>query len=217
VTIKTATSLDGRIATRTGESRWITGEVARRHGHLLRASYDAIIVGSGTVLADNPELTCRLPGLGDRSPIRIVIDGRLRLPLDSALVSGARMAPTWLVTLRGGHSDRLKTYRACGVEILEVNAAEGGVPDLAEALRAIGARGITRLLAEGGAVLATALLRANLVDRLVWFRAPQMIGGDGLAAVQTLGVETLGQACRFVRRSTSEIESDLVETYDRAS
>jgi diaminohydroxyphosphoribosylaminopyrimidine deaminase/5-amino-6-(5-phosphoribosylamino)uracil reductase len=217
VTLKTATTLDGRIATHRGESRWITGEAARRAGHLLRATHDAIMVGAGTALADDPRLTCRLPGLADRSPVRVVVDGRLRLPLTAALVRSAREVPTWLVTLARNEAQRLAAYRDCGVEVIEVPATAEGNLDLQAALRALGGRGLTRVLVEGGAVLAASLLRADLVDRIAWFRAPALIGGDGVPMAQAFGVDALGQAPRFVRRGLAEIGSDMLETYVRAS
>lgn len=217
VTFKLASSLDGRIATHSGASRWISGERARDRAHLLRAEHDAVMVGVGTALADDPRLTCRLPGLEHRSPIRLVVDSRLRLPLVSRLVSGARETPTWIVTLAHPPHERAKAYRDCGVELIEVAADEGGYPDLGKALRELGERGLTRVLVEGGSVLAAALLRRALIDRLVWFRAPRIIGGDGLPAAASLGVDRLDDAPRFRRVSVSEVGADLMETYTAAS
>src|SRR5690606_29697014 len=114
VTLKVASSLDGRTATHDGHSQWITGEGARARGHLLRATHDAIMVGSATAIVDDPELTCRLPGLGERSPIRIVADGRLRLPLTSKLVRDAKKIPLWLLTLPGGDENRRRAFEDCG-------------------------------------------------------------------------------------------------------
>ena len=167
VTLKLATSLDGRIATRSGESQWITGEAARARGHLLRARNDAILVGSGTALADNPALTCRLPGLAARSPVRVVMDGRLRLPPGHRLVAEAHDVPTWIVTLADAAEARGEAYRGAGAELIIVAPDSAGHPDAGAALEALGARGITRLLVEGGAHVAAALLGAGLVDRLV--------------------------------------------------
>jgi diaminohydroxyphosphoribosylaminopyrimidine deaminase/5-amino-6-(5-phosphoribosylamino)uracil reductase len=214
VTLKLATTLDGRIATHAGESRWITGGPARDRGHLLRASHDAVVVGSNTALVDDPLLTCRLPGLEARSPVRIVIDSRLRLPLTSQLVADARRLPTWLVTLEGGDAPRVEAFRDCGVELIEVPARDGSV-DLAAALQALAARGITRILAEGGAVLAASLLRADLVDRIAWFRAPRIIGGDGIAAVTAFGLDRLADAPAFRRERLEELGDDVLETLSR--
>ncbi len=217
VTLKTATTLDGRIATSQGESRWITGEAARARAHALRARHDAVMVGSGTALADDPELTCRLPGLEHRSPVRIVVDGRLRLPLTGKLVRGAGAVPTWVVTLDGADRRRRDAYLDCGVEVIAVGADGEGNVDLGAAMAALGERGLTRVLVEGGGGLAAALLRARLVDRLAWFRAPAVIGGDGIPVAPAFGIETLSEAPAFRRLSVIEVGDDLLETYAVAS
>lgn len=213
VTLKAATTLDGRIATGRGESRWITGEAARAQAHALRAAHDAVAVGATTALADNPELTCRLPGLSRRSPIRIVFDGRLRLSLTSRLVETAREVPTWVVVLKGAEDHRRRAFRATGVKLVQVKADAEGYLDLDKALAKLGERGLTRLLVEGGGRLAAALLRRRLVDRLVWFHAPTIMGGDGLPAATGFGVDRLGKVPRFHRLSILEVGGDLMETY----
>lgn len=167
--LKLAMSLDGRIATRTGDSQWITGEAARAFGHRLRATHDAIMIGSGTALADDPLLSCRLPGLENRSPVRVVMDRRGRLSPQSRLKATA---------------DRLP--------LVHVTATDGDT-SLAAVLTRLADQGITRLLVEGGATLATSLLGAGLVDRLYVFSAPSLIGGDGLASIQSLGVERMAE------------------------
>ncbi len=212
VTLKVATTLDGRIATHNGESQWITGPTARNWVHALRASHDAVLVGVGTALADNPQLTCRIPGLEKRPSVRVVIDGRLRLPLTSHLVSTASQAPTWIVTL-AGDGERGAAYRDCGVELIEVEADAAGNPDLGHALGALAARGITRVLAEGGSHISAALLRDGLADRLVWFRSSSVIGGDGIAVAAPFGVGHLADMAAFKRISVTEAGDDLVETY----
>lgn len=217
VTLKAATSLDGRIATRTGESQWITGPLSRQRAHMLRAQHDAVMVGAGTAVADDPALTCRLPGLEERSPVRIVVDGSLRLPLTSRLVATAGDVPTWIVCREDADPVRMKGFEAAGVELLRVAPDDTGRPDLGAALRALGDRGVTRLLVEGGGVLAAALLRAELIDRLLWFRAPLLLGGDGLPAIAGFGLEHLTEATRLVRTSVEEVGDDLLETYARAA
>ena len=214
VTLKLATSLDGRIATRGGESQWITGELSRARGHLLRARHDAILVGSGTALADDPALTCRLSGLEQRSPVRIVMDGRLRLPPGHQLVTGARDVRTWIVTLNGADPARQDSYRAAGVEVIEVAPDGDGHPDALATFNALGERGITRLLVEGGAHIAAALLGARLVDRLECFRAPNIIGGDGAPAAEAFALDRLADAPAFVRHAVSELGGDLLEAFD---
>ena len=215
VTVKAATTLDGRIATRTGQSQWITGPDSRERGHGLRARYDAILVGGQTASVDNPSLTCRLPGLEGASPIRIVLDGRQQLPLTHTLVATARDTPTWLITRAAGDRARREAYSDAGVDLIDVPESEPGVIDIAAALVELGDRGVTRLLVEGGGRIVASLLRSDLVDRLVWFRAPLMIGGDGTAVAAGFGLAELDDAPKFVNVSTRGSGGDLVETYVR--
>lgn len=207
VTVKLATSLDGRIATSEGRSRWITGEPARRHAHGLRARSDAILVGSGTAITDDPDLGCRLPGLEDRSPVRVVLGGRRALPPSHRLVGDAPRRPTWVISgPRGAEA-------AGGVETIVVDGGER--PDPAAALAALGARGINRLLVEGGGRTVAALLAADLVDRIVWYRAPVVLGGDGVPAVSGFGVRRLDEAANFVRLAARRLGRDTVEFHRR--
>jgi diaminohydroxyphosphoribosylaminopyrimidine deaminase/5-amino-6-(5-phosphoribosylamino)uracil reductase len=215
VTLKLASTLDGRIATHAGESRWITGDHARAQAHRLRAEHDAVMVGSGTALADDPDLTCRLPGLERRSAVRVVFDGRMRLPLTSRLVVSAGTVPTWLVTLDDGDPERHLAYRRAGVDLVGVEAGPDGTIDPVRALAALGEAGLTRVLVEGGANLAAALLRAGLVDRLVWLRAPRMMGGDGIAAATAFGIDHLIDMPRFARVDLRPMGDDVMETYSR--
>ncbi len=212
VTLKLATSLDGKIATASGESQWITGPAARERTHLLRARHDAVMVGTGTVIADDPQLTCRLPGLGLRSPARVVLDRRLRLPLSAHVIADARRTPSWVITLPSADHARREALLAAGAVVIAVDPdGEGGI-DLAAALAALAERGITRLLVEGGARLAAALLRAGLVDRLAWFHAPLLIGGDGTPAIATLGLGALADARGFERMVAETVGADVMTT-----
>lgn len=215
VTLKVATSLDGRIATHSGASRWITGPLARERAHLMRARHDAVMVGIGTAIADDPLLTCRLPGLEDRQPVRVVVDGRLRLPLTAKLVRGAAVAPVWLVTLPDADAARARAYEECGVTVIRVDPREPGTIDMADAMAALGARGLTRVLVEGGGRLAATLLRDDLVDHLAWFRAPAVIGGDGIPAAVAFGIDRPDQAPRFERAAVADLDGDLLEEYRR--
>ncbi len=216
ITLKAATGLDGRIATHRGESRWITGEPARARGHLLRATHDAVMVGVGTASVDDPQLTCRLPGLEARAPVRIVVDGRLRLPLTGQLVRQAKQIPTWVIAAEGVGAQRQAALLDCGVEVLIVARDAGGeYPDLHEAMRILGERGLTRVLVEGGGHLTAALSRADLIDRIVWFRAGLLIGGDGVPVAVPFGVDRLDQAPRFRRSSVDPCGDDVVETWVR--
>ncbi|MCH8237162.1 MAG: bifunctional diaminohydroxyphosphoribosylaminopyrimidine deaminase/5-amino-6-(5-phosphoribosylamino)uracil reductase RibD [Proteobacteria bacterium] len=214
-TLKTATTLDGRVATRNGDSKWITGDAARAFAHGLRADHDAIMIGIGTALADTPRLTCRLPGLESRSPVRIVADSHMRLPPDSPLAATAADVPTWLVTARGGKAAKQKTLEAKGVVIIEADTDAEGRPDLEFVAAELGRRGLTRVLVESGGELSAALLKKDLVDRMAWFRAPTLIGGDGRGAVAAFGIDGLDKAPSFVRDSISAAGDDVLETYRR--
>ncbi|WP_448203460.1 bifunctional diaminohydroxyphosphoribosylaminopyrimidine deaminase/5-amino-6-(5-phosphoribosylamino)uracil reductase RibD [Azospirillum sp. sgz302134] len=214
-TLKAATTLDGRIATHGGASQWITGPTARAWGHRLRATHDAIMIGIRTALADDPELTCRLPGLTHRSPVRIVVDSRLRLPLTGRLAAGARNVPTWIVTREDADPARLEAFTDCGVDVIRVPADSAGLPDLVRASAVLAHRGVTRVLVEGGATLGASLLRAELVDRLEWFRAASVMGGDGLPAVHGFGVDALAQMALFRRVAVRQAGEDLAESYVR--
>lgn len=214
VTLKLATTLDGRIATRGGESQWITGEPARRMAHALRGRNDAIMVGVGTVLADNPDLTCRIPGFKNLPMVRVVADSHLRLPLTSRLVATAGTVPTWVLCRGSADARRAEALESAGVVVVRVGDSAAGI-DLAGGMKALAERGITRLLAEGGAQIAAALLRADLVDRVAWFHAPAVMGGDGWPAAQGFGVAALAQMPRFRRTATRPVGEDLLSEYVR--
>jgi diaminohydroxyphosphoribosylaminopyrimidine deaminase/5-amino-6-(5-phosphoribosylamino)uracil reductase len=215
VTLKLASTLDGRIATHHHESRWITGETSRQAVHGLRLRNDVVMVGSGTAWADDPDLTCRLPGLAEASPVRVVMDARLRLSLTSRLVRHAGLFPTWLVTRLDGDRSRIEAYTNCGVEVIKSCCDKDGNLDPLAALEALAKRGVTRVLVEGGGYMAAAMLGRDLVDRLMWFRAPRIIGGDGRAAVAPFGVDDLTMTADFTRLSVRALGEDILEIYGR--
>jgi len=173
-----------------------------------------VLVGALTALADNPMLTCRLPGLG-ATPLRIVLDGRLRLPLTHGLVASAKTVPTLLVTLPHAEHRRVHAHEEAGVEVIAIEPDDGGRPDVRRLAAALGARGLTRVLVEGGATVAASFLRAGLVDRLEWFRGPLMIGGDGVPATAPFGVDALSDAPGFTRRALIDLDGDLLESFER--
>ncbi len=216
VTLKLASTLDGRIATRTGESRWITGESARRMAHALRGRHDAVMVGVGTVLTDDPVLTCRLPGFTPVGPVRVVADSHLRTRLTCRLVATAQQAPTWLIASDSADPERRRALEEAGATVITVAAGTLGV-DLAQAMAALAERGMTRVLVEGGAQLAAAMLRADLIDRIAWFHAPSVMGGDGWPAAQAFGVERLAEMPRFVRHAASPMGEDWLTELRRAA
>lgn len=204
VTLKLATSLDGRIATADGESRWITGEAARLEGHRLRAGHDAILVGVETVLKDDPELTARLPGRSVDQPLRVVLDSRLRTP-ETAKLAGEN---TLILTA-------VEARAVGGAEVRQVEA-EDGRPSIPAVLKALKAAGVESVLIEGGGQVAAAFLRAGAVDRLEWFRAPILLGREGRACVAALALAKLADAPKFRRLGVEPVGDDLWERYERA-
>ena len=215
ITLKLATTLDGRIATKSGDSKWVTGDAARRSGHMLRANHDAILVGSLTALQDNPSLTCRLPGMFNRSPLRIVVDGRMRLPLTHNLVVDAPMIPTWLFTFSETrqNSDRRRAYQKAGVKVFDINPDENSYPDLKVLVGVLADKGITRLLIEGGGVIAAAFLKLGLIDEVFWYRSAKIIGDEGLPAIADMGIDRLQDAICMKTLYVERVGDDFVEQY----
>lgn len=211
VTLKLATSLDGRIATATGESRWISGPASRALVHRWRADADAVAVGIGTALADDPQLTARDVEGPVRQPARVVFDSQANLPLHSALAHTAREQPVIVLAGRDAPVTRVAALEAVGVEVVLV----AGTPEerIAPALRALGARGIQSLFVEGGAGLAGALLQAGAVDRVAWFLAPILIGGrEAPSAIGGGGVQALADAPRLIAPRHETVGDDLLVT-----
>ena len=215
VTLKLASTLDGRIATRAGESQWITGPPARREAHALRGRHDAILVGVGTLQADDPRLTCRIAGYKAVPMVRVVADSHLRTRPTAAVVATARDEPTWFLVRDGTDPARVAQMSGFGCKVVTVPAGELGV-DLPKALARLAASGITRLLVEGGAQIAAALLRADLVDRIAWFHAPSIMGGDGWPAAQAFGVDRLAAMPRFRRSATRALGEDMLTELRRS-
>jgi diaminohydroxyphosphoribosylaminopyrimidine deaminase/5-amino-6-(5-phosphoribosylamino)uracil reductase len=213
--LKLASSLDGRIATASGESRWITGEAARADGQRLRATHDAILIGAATARADDPELTCRLPGLAPRSPLRIVLDSQARLSPDSRLAATARQVPVWVLCTPAAPAASRDALHRAGVEVVEVAAAGDGRIDVATAARMLGERGLTRVLVEGGGEIAAAFLKAGLIDRISSYRAGLVLGGDGRSAVAELRFNRLDFAPRFRLVSARPVGGDTLESWAR--
>ncbi|GEO82472.1 riboflavin biosynthesis protein RibD [Pararhodospirillum oryzae] len=212
VTLKVASSLDGRIATASGESQWITGPEARAAGHWLRATHDAIAIGRGTLLADDPVLTCRLPGLEDRSPVRVVFDARLDLPTEGRLARSVEGGPPlWLLCAPQADPLRRARLEAKGVRVVPVATDASGHPDVDVALATLAGLGITRLLLEGGSRLAATFLAARRVDRVAWFRAPSVVGGDGIAGVAPFGVDRLTDSAVFSRQEGRTLGNDWLD------
>lgn len=204
VTLKLATSLDGRIATATGESRWITGPEARDMGHRLRAESDAILVGVETVLADDPRLTTRLPrDEPGPDPIRVVLDSRLRTP------AGANLAREGTLVLTTAEPRPVG-----GADVLRVAADAEGRPAIPAVLDALAERGVQTLMVEGGGRVAAAFVAAGAVDALWWFRAPILLGAEGRPCVAALALAKLADAPKFRRLDVQSLGDDLLERYE---
>lgn len=214
ITLKTATSLDGKIALSDGSSKWITGAESRNYVHLMRARHDAIITGIATVTADDPELTCRLPGMLDKSPIRVVLDTNLRIPLTSKLVQTAKTTPCWVATLAdtiSSNPEKAKNLEQSGVRLLIVNKASNGKICMEDTFRKLAGEGVSSTMIEAGATINTAALRLKLVDRIAWFRAPLIIGNEGLPAFLDMNIENLAYANRFILEEHKIFGHDILE------
>ncbi|OPX84202.1 MAG: Riboflavin biosynthesis protein RibD [Pelotomaculum sp. PtaB.Bin104] len=213
VVAKAAMSLDGKIATRNGHSKWITGPEARACGHRLRDWYDAILVGIGTVLADDPSLTTRLPDGTGHDPVRVILDSQARTPLSANVLNQRSPAPTLIATTAGAPPERLEALRQTGAEVLVIN--EGPRVNLTELTRVLGQREITSILIEGGAEVHGCALAEKIVDKAVWFIAPKIIGGrEAPGPVGGRGPSDLSGAADLERVKVSRVGPDLcVEGY----
>jgi diaminohydroxyphosphoribosylaminopyrimidine deaminase/5-amino-6-(5-phosphoribosylamino)uracil reductase len=219
VFLKLAVSADGKAGFAGRRPAAITGEAARTRVHLMRAMHDGVLTGIGTVLADDPQLTCRLPGMAARSPVRVVLDTDLRLPLTSALVQSARETPVWVMTGAAAPSDAEAALNALGAEVLRVpetgKTAPGGL-DLHAVLRLLAGRGITRLMAEAGPVTAAAFLAADLVDEAALLRGPRAIGPGGIDALEGMPLTVLTASPHLRARGIEAVGADTVEMFERA-
>lgn len=215
LTLKLATTLDGRIATARGESRWITGAAARARVHLMRAEADAVLIGRGTAIADDPLLDVRLPGFEGRLPVRVVMDADLSISADSRLMRSIARQPLWLLHAPETDPMRAAALQAHGARLVSVSRGDEGGLDATVALDALGALGLTRVLCEGGATLASALVRADLVDEIAWISAGRLIGADGLAAMGALGLDALADTPVFRLVDTEQLGADVLSLWRR--
>ena len=215
VLLKLAVSSDGKAGAAGRKPIGITGDAARARVHQMRAESDAILVGIGTVLSDDPHLTCRLPGMLKRSPVRVVLDAKLRIPLATSIVGTAAETPTWVFCAPAASAMAEEILRARGAEVFRVNAADGRL-DPKEIVKVLAGRGITRLMVEGGPTVAASFVQADLVDEAALFRSPNPVGADGIDALEGLPLTALTQSARLKPIASEAVGGDIVEMFERA-
>jgi len=218
VILKLAVSSDDKIGAAGRKPVAITGEAAKARVHLLRAQCDAVLVGIGTVQADDPLLTCRLPGMEAQSPVRVVLDRALRISGTSRLVHSARETPLWVMTSSLSEAPAAMKLGAAGAQVIRVTTTTTPPPglDLLAVLHALAEKGITRLLVEGGARVASSFVAAGLVDEIWLLRGPDAVGADGVAALDALPLTSITQSPTFERRAGETLQNDTLTIYERA-
>jgi diaminohydroxyphosphoribosylaminopyrimidine deaminase/5-amino-6-(5-phosphoribosylamino)uracil reductase len=214
VLLKLAISADGKAGLAGRKPAAITGDAARARVHQMRAEFDAILVGIGTVLSDDPHLTCRLPGMADWSPVRVVLDAKLRAPLATSVIGTAHETPTWVFTSPAPSAMAEDILKAKGVEVCRVEARSGRL-DLAAVLKTLADRGITRLMVEGGPTVAAAFVQANLVDEAALFRSPNALG-EGIDALEGLPLTTLTASPKLKQVASEGVGGDTLDMFERA-
>ncbi|MBI5319948.1 bifunctional diaminohydroxyphosphoribosylaminopyrimidine deaminase/5-amino-6-(5-phosphoribosylamino)uracil reductase RibD [Bradyrhizobium sp.] len=217
VILKLAVSADDRIGAAGRKPLAVTGDAAKTQVHLLRARSDAILVGIGTVLSDDPLLTCRLPGMEARSPVRVVLDRALRIPGDSRLVHSARTTPLWVVTSETAEAAAAMKLGAAGAQVIRVptDLAKPGL-DLSAVLRALSEKGISRLMVEGGSRVASSFVAEGLADEVWLLRGPATVGADGVAALDAMPLSAITQSPGFKVRASEALGNDTLTIYERA-
>jgi diaminohydroxyphosphoribosylaminopyrimidine deaminase/5-amino-6-(5-phosphoribosylamino)uracil reductase len=215
VTLKLALGSDLRVPRgEAGAPTWVTGDLARAHAHLLRARNDAILVGRGTIMADNPSLTCRLPGMDCRSPVRVVLDRRLRTPPDARLFED-EMVPVWLVCAEDEDLANAEILHERGAEIIPVAVDTHGLPEIREVLEQLAKRGITRLLVEGGPAVAREFLMADLIDEVAIYQGERPVGSDGLLPFVSGGLDRLTESGHFTQTHAAQFGPDRMTWWER--
>ena len=216
VILKLAVSPDGKIGAAGGKPLAITGEAVRNRVHLLRASSDAILVGIGTVLADDPQLNCRLPGMEARSPVRVVLDQNLRIPAASQLVHSARETPLWVVSSELAEAAAATRLGAAGAQIIRIPPGSAAGLDLPAVLHALAEKGITRLMVEGGSRVAASFVSADLVDEIWLFRGAEEVGAGGVDALDALPLSKITQSQAYKVHASETFDHDTLTIYERA-
>ena len=208
VTLKLAKSIDGKVATRTGQSKWITGKSARKLVHILRSSHDAIMVGIGTVLADDPKLNVRIDGIS-QTPVRVIVDSSLKTPVIGQLAKSASDIPLWICHSAIDQADQYNLQQNKTIKTLECSSTQNGQVDLSDALEKIACRGINTLFCEGGSKIAASLLKANLVDTIYSFTSGLIMGKDGISSIGPLGIDLIPDTQRFVLKEIIPCGNDV--------
>lgn len=216
VLMKVAMSADGRIATKTGSSRWITGEDSRRRVHLMRSRADALITGIGTIIADNPRLDARVDGTLPHQPTRVIVDGRGRIPVDSVVIASANETATIVATTDMMSVEKSQQLAAEGAEVLVVPKTDDRI-DLSKLLRELGQRGICSVMLEAGSALSSAFITEKLPDKYVFFMAPKLIGGDAaMGFYGGRGIEDINEATALEFRTVEKVGEDImIEAYPK--
>jgi len=215
VILKLAVSADEKIGAAGRKPVAITGEAARTRVHLLRAQCDAILVGIGTVLSDDPLLTCRLPGMEKRSPVRVILDRALRIPGQSRLVHSARETPLWVFAYELAEAPAAMKLGGAGAQVIRIAPAAQGL-DLHAVLRSLSERGITRLLVEGGSRVASSFVAAGLADEIWLLRGAEAVGADGIPALDALPLSAIAQSPAFRVRASETLDKDNLTIFERA-
>ena len=213
VSLKIASSLDGKIATFNGNSKWITGDLSRLHGHSLRSNHDVILVGINTVLNDNPKLNCRIKGIEKYSPVRVIVDSSLSIPITSNVLINISKIPTIIWVKKNITTPKKDKLIKMGVQIIELNKRNNKL-DLREGLKDLANKGFNRVLVEGGSKISSSLMADNLIDKVFLYRSGIFIGGDGLSSIASYNIKNLDLAKRFHLLKTMILDSDVLEEWD---
>lgn len=213
ITLKTASTLDSKIATSTGESQWITGEKARSFAHIERAQHDAILVGVNTILTDNPSLTTRVNG-ADHDTVRVILDTNLKIKDDYQLFDNIEQNPVWIITSK--QADEAQTLIDKGVQILTISKSADGQIDLHQAIKILAEKGLTRVLVEGGGKTVTSFLKEGLFDRLLWFHNASILGSDSYNAFQEMHVTHLNERIKLMHSNRRIFGEDMLDIYTKA-
>ena len=216
VSLKIASSLDGKIATANGNSKWITGELSRMHGHSLRANHDVILVGINTVLKDDPKLNCRIRGLEKYSPVRVIVDSSLSIPLTSNVLNNLDKIPTIIWTKHNINSPKKKKLIDMGVEIIELEKIDNKL-NLIEGLTYLSEKGYNKVLVEGGSEISASLMANNLIDKVFLYRSGIFIGGDGLSGIASYNINNLDLIKRYKLLKTRVLDDDVLEEWSLVS